>query len=179
MTSLAYIGAWLFHWLIVVIPRKEDRRHILGAAGPLLRQSAGGAQAIVSALENAVQNAKTADPPSADEIRQLCASVNPQSQGPLVLANGTYATWMQYLAYEVAQRDRLHQKLIPAYPYLDAELIELLWKVSEASFAKQVTQINSITIPVANPDLGWLAESLVAYADTCRNVNTYLDQHGK
>lgn len=68
---------------------------------------------------------------------------------------------------------RFHELLVPAYMYIDAELVAMLRAAATPSYLEQLRLLRST--PIRNTDLTWLAGSLYDYSEMCAHIGKYYE----
>lgn len=83
-TALAYAGAWAFHYLVIVRPRREDRRRIYEVVRANLGVIYGSGDEIVRALAGAA-GTHAGDVPTLEQVTAACQGVAPYGAAPLIV----------------------------------------------------------------------------------------------
>lgn len=175
--ALAYAGAWAFHYLVIVRPRRQDRRRIYEVVRSNLDAVAGSGAAIAAALA-AAAGTPLGDPPTREDIAAACKAVAPYDDAPLLLTTGPplrCATWLQYLKYQLDRAQERHERLVGAYALIDLDLVALLRSAAESPLHHVVQTLNSHQ--VNNPDLEAIAPTVWQYWLDCRAVGDYVRDH--
>lgn len=175
--ALAYLAGWIFHLLVVVLPRRADRRRVHVAAVPTVDRLAATAERIGRAVANA-SGQPWPERPAVEALSAMFGAVAPYGPAPLVIAfeagaRPVAATWLQYLNYELDRASQDQDRLVALYPYLDSDLIVLLRALDDSPFVLMTRSMHRPDIPVRNVDLSVLADSFSDYLSRCDAIKSY------
>lgn len=131
--SVGYLGAWLFHLLVIVLPKRCDQRLIFRTCDSLINVASGtGFLTMIFAVagEQFIQNS-----PDRNALQRACKRVDPNAQARSGvkmdrLGRPTPISWLEYVEQDLEQSAKALRDLQPFYPYLEAETIALLNEVS-------------------------------------------------
>lgn len=173
--SLAYLGAWIFNLLVIVLPRRSDRRLIYRRCDPLIAQYAGSGRAILIPMFAEAHEIPEPQQPDAAALHRVCDKTNPNDNAPLITGGGpgnwSYANWLGLLKYEMSRADARQKSLEPFFPYLEAEAVSLITDLSTHSLRSQVRMLSEHSIE--NTDFLWLEDTLFGYWETCTRLDNY------
>jgi hypothetical protein len=128
--SIGYIVSYLFFYLVVFLKEESDRQHIIE------RVSLQVSFLIIdgySLLDNVFHNArhlKNNFPPSFEEVREACASIDPFVSP--VSINGNITTNWQWLLRSKREENLKHIEKIKSLPYIESDLYGLVTKIEDA-----------------------------------------------
>lgn len=174
--ALAYLGAWIFNLLVVVMPRKRDQQRIYASCDKFIRRIYASADRSIPALYGHI--GESAPPkPDAYSLRRVLAAVNPSDEAPLILhfeGSGTImpANWIQYFQHEITWIERAAARIDPLFIHFDSNLIELLNAVTSSQLASQIV---SMPAHVPNQDLTWLHSALMDHWTNCSRLKEYYE----
>jgi hypothetical protein len=178
--ALAYLAAWIFNVLVVVLPRRHDQRRIYAGSGHLIQMIAGTGIGLIGTLAEAA-GADAPSQPDREFVARICAHINPNDQAPLVTgfpAPGqfTYASWLGYVEDSVNRARNAYSELGPMFVYFDAELIARLNGVV-LSILRMVTEMAKW--PIRNEDMSAFAPNIASYWELCHELNTCFEAQVK
>ena len=175
--AIAYIGAWAFNLLIVILPRLRDRQRVLEAAGPAIeRLCALGLRTIT---ELGLMPGEFEDLTDSNQFRlfslrlqdlSLAEESSLTTFGPDGLRAASWQKWTVHKA--VKARDN-YQSLIPYFPYFESELIQLVNKAAMSTFVDQGQELAKV--PVRTGSLSAVARPLAEFITACRKLRAYYD----
>lgn len=177
--ALACLAAWIFHRIVVEIPRVQSQARVHEAVDPVVTAVATSGTRILNAMAShtghTVEGFVSGDAvvPPYSNVEEICASINVHDKAPLVSAvdprgNISHANWLQYLRNAADDFDRRHERLVAVYSYLDANLVALLHEMSENDLLRQARLF--VNLPIGNQTLSFLTASLYTHLEQCRKV---------
>ncbi|SDF34817.1 hypothetical protein SAMN05660485_03174 [Blastococcus fimeti] len=130
--SLAYISAWVFNLLVVVLPKRSDKRDIYRIVEPLMHSAA--AWSFLSMLFAVAEEHHIPGRPDREALARACAKMNPNDEARSGVKKDRTGrpvpiTWMEYGEQDMQRSAEALRDLQAFYPYLDAEAITLLDEV--------------------------------------------------
>jgi hypothetical protein len=176
--AASYIPGYIIFALVTDLPRNQDLKNIRPFLANQTAILIGDGRAVIAELKKAAGYEGT-DPPTKEDIVEICKRINPSGQAPLVLRGSPqlkYATWIEFL------RDRRHRsaqainKLFRYMTFLDSEHIRLITKIDN-SFLFFI--LDTMPRGVSNTDLTFLAYELFSYYRLTRQLQQYADRHFK
>lgn len=174
--ALAYIGAWMFNLLVVVLPRLRSRDRVLAAGGGLIRRLSGVGLAMPAILaEGAQTRVPQQAPPPEDWLTVIGQRLPFGGPSPLHVPEGMgarAATWQEWIGDAVAKVESLNASLIPYYPFLEIELIGLVNDVVLSDFVDEGRTLASLPAPV-NGDMSSLGRPLAEFMTACAALRAY------
>ncbi|MCA1703568.1 MAG: hypothetical protein LC808_10045, partial [Actinobacteria bacterium] len=78
--GLAYIAAWIFHWLVVELPRQRQQRDAYQSAGPLLLQIGISGWMILDLLYQQAGKAAPKDVPDRNTLEEVLSRIDPSRE---------------------------------------------------------------------------------------------------
>ncbi|MCY0930896.1 hypothetical protein OTB20_32830 [Streptomyces sp. H27-H1] len=170
--SLATLAAWVFHLVVVVIPRLRAERLLLAQEHGHLRGASGAAAAVLRAMSASAGNPLPDPLPALTlaKVTTICENVDLQVS-PEDFAPGS---WQDYLVYEADRATRRHQRIEAAYAFLPVELVAILRGLAAHAYVKQIEALKNL--PMSNEHPEFLAPSLYAYLQKCSELGKYLDE---
>lgn len=178
--SVGYLGAWLFHLLVIVLPRRSDQRLIFRTCDRLIHVASGtGFLVMIFAVteEQFIPNT-----PDRDALRRACKKVNPnaraRSGGVKMdrLGRPVPISWLEYVEQDLEQSGKALRDLQPFYPYLDAETIALLNEVS-SHFLRILFDGTSKFGPIGHDDFSPYEKYMFEYWELCNRLTDHRMRH--
>jgi hypothetical protein len=175
--AIAYVGAWIFNLLVVILPRLHDRDRILEGAGKVIeRLCAVGLRAIRELGLNPEDFEDLADANQLGIFGLRLRDLLLTEESSLMTWSGDGirpANWHGWTVHMALKAEDLYQLLIPYFPYFDGELIRLVNKVALSSFVDQGKELAGVR--VTGGDMGAVADPLAEFITACRELRTYYD----
>jgi hypothetical protein len=175
--AVAYIGAWIFNLLVVVLPRMRARDRVLDAVvKPISRLSATGIRMPASMAQGAAQPAPAEDVPPESWFTLTGQQLPLRGEAPLYIQDPVRllrpATWQEWVADAVHDVDAYKTALMPYLPFLEIELISLINSVVHSNFVDQGRQYS--VLPVAtDTNMSILARPLRDFVEACTALHAY------
>jgi len=146
--SLAYLGAWIFNYLVIVLPRQSDRRLIFRRCDPLIAQYATSARAALAPMFQEANENPEPQQPDAAALHRVCGKINPNDQAPLIVGGSpgspVYGNWISWLKFQMVRAEARRASLDPYFPYLDAEAVSLITDLADHFFRWQVQTLSEM-----------------------------------
>jgi len=174
--AVAYIGAWTFNLLVVVLPQLRSRDRVLSAVGRVISKLADVGLSIPATM---AEGAHVPTPqqalPSEEWLTETGKRIPLGSPSPLQVADGVRmrsATWQEWSRDAVTRVEALNASLVPYLPFLEIELIGLVNDVVLSDFVDEGRMIAGLPRPVAG-DMSSLAHSLREFMAACAALRDY------
>jgi hypothetical protein len=172
--GLAYLGAWIFNYLVIVLPRRSARQLIYRRCNPLIAKYAASAQAFLAPMFEKANETLEPHRPDAAALRRVCSSINPNDDAPRLINGmpGNWIHWLGLLDYEIRRADVPRRSLESFFPYLEAEGISLITDISEHKLTR-VQILSDLGGKIGNTDFLWLEDDLFDYWEACTRLEVY------
>lgn len=174
--AVAYIGAWMFNLLVVVLPRLRSRDRVLAAVGRVISKLADVGLRMPAAMAQGAQISTPGQaPPSEDWLTKTGKRLPLGGPSPLLVPDGVRmspATWQEWVRDAVTRVESLNASLVPYLPFLEVELIGLVNEVVLSDFIDEGRGIAGLPRPVTG-DMSSLARSLGAFMAACAALREY------
>ncbi len=174
--AIAYIGAWIFNLLVVVLPQLRSRTRVLAAVGRVIAKLAEVGLAMPTDLARGAQvPASETFPPSKDWLTRTGRQLSLGGPSPLQVPDGVRmrrATWQEWIHDAVTRVESLNSSLVPYLPFLEVELISLVNEIVLSDFVDEGRKIISLPRPVTG-DMSSLADSLRRFMAACDDLRVY------
>ncbi len=174
--ALAYVAAWMFNLLVVVLPQLRSRDLVLAAVGRVISKLADVGLKMPTAMAQGAQiPAPEQTLPTEGWLTETGKRLPLGGPSPLLVADGVRmvpATWQDWVSDAVTRVDSLNASLVPYLPFLEIELIGLVNDVVLSDFIDEGRGIAGFTRPVSG-DMSPLAHSLRAFMSACAALREY------
>jgi hypothetical protein len=174
--AIAYIGAWIFNLLVVVLPRIRSRDRVLGTVGRLLdRLSAVGLRIPATMARGAGREHPSEQIPSEQWLRLTGQVLSFTGEAPLYVPGGSAirpATWQEWIGITAKQVDSVNTSLVPYLYFLEIDLVDLINKVALSNFVVQAHEYASLP-RVVNGDMSIFASPLRDFIEACAQLREY------
>ena len=177
--ALAYIGAWIFNLLVIVVPRLHDRDRVLDGTGRLVSGICGVGLAMPVALARGAQIETPQEKvPSEEWLAAVGKRLPLDGPAPLVVPQGQRwraATWQEWVRDAVVTVESLNALLVPDFPFLEVELIVLVNDVVLSNFITQGRMLASLPSGMSG-DMSTLARPLAQFTEACASLRAYYEK---
>lgn len=174
--AMAYVAAWMFNLLVVVLPQLRNRDRVLDAAGQVISKlSDVGLRIPIAMAQSAQTQAAETTPPSEEWLTKTGKRLSLGAPSPLRVSAGVAtrpATWQEWVAHVVAQVESLNASLVPYFPFLEVDLIGLVNRVVLSDFMERGREIAKLPTPPQG-DLSSLAGPLAEFIRACAALHDY------
>jgi hypothetical protein len=174
--AVAYIGAWLFNLLVVVLPQLRSRTRVLAAVGRVITKLADVGLTMPTDLARGAQvPAPETTLPSEDWLTRTGKRLPLGGPSPLLLPDGVRmrsATWQEWVHDAVIRVESLNASLVPYLPFLEIELIGLVNEVVLSDFVDGGRKIAGLPRS-ATGDMSSLAGPLRKFIAACDGLREY------
>ena len=177
--AIAYIGAWVFNLLVVILPRLHDRDAVMKAAGQVILRLATIGLRMRRDLGLPAEPGKgdTKMDTSASELTEKLKTLSLTDEAPLVMPKGTtirFASWQEWVVDKIREVDAFNASLVPYLPFLETELIYRLNDVVLSKFIVMGRHMTGIAFRGGmNIFSGTLPEFLIA----CETLRVYIERN--
>lgn len=175
--AIAYVAAWAFNLLVVILPRLRDRERVLDGAGQVLeRLSALGLRMTSELGLNPGEFGNLVDTSQVGLFSLRLKNLLLTGESDLVFfATDGFrpASWHGWTVHKAMKAGNLHQWLIPYFPYFESELIQLVNKVAISTFVDQAREVAGVR--VTGGDMSAFARPLAEFITACRDLRAYCD----
>lgn len=120
--GLAYLSGYVFHWLVVVLPRRRDRRNVIRH----LRVSVYGVIHSVMWVNYMARRAGftprtnlTLEEWSLDDFERICSAVHPHEEAP-VMMHAHQGSWIEWARSSTANAQEHADTILKHLLYLEA-----------------------------------------------------------
>ncbi len=170
-SSLAYATAWLFQWLVIVRPERARRTVSNRIVATFVYDLVRPGRSLVATLRASTGRQGTGWPPRADDLRAMCAAVQPSKtpKGQLM------GNWWRYLEHIYNQQVRAQRGLEPFYHRMDEELLGLVRDERESGLILRQFSIREFGDP-RNPSLDAFANDLSNWLASVEALREYHDR---
>ena len=176
--AIAYVGAWVFNLLVVILSRVRDRERVLEGAGQVIgRLCALGLRMTDQLGLNPGEFSDLAATSQVDQfsLRLQDLSLAEESSLAFIEADGfRLASWRDWTVDKAVKAGNLYQLLIPYFPYFESELIQLVNKVAMSTFVEQAPQLARVRLTEGS-NMNALARPLAEFITACRELRAYYD----
>lgn len=173
--SIAYVVAWLFNMLVVVLPRLRNQDVIILAIGlATLSLSAVGLRAQADLGRAAGLQVDPMEQFDEFWFREVGSGLHWQEESHLMLAVAGVAvpgTWLDWLRVLLSDADRRAEALMGYLPVLETELLRDVTAVVHASFLRQARLLVNLGLPVRG-NVGTMAKQIAEYVEACQRLHT-------
>jgi hypothetical protein len=175
--AIAYVGAWAFNLLVVILPRLRDRERVFEGAGQVIERFCAVGLRMTSELGFMPSEFK--DLADANQVGLFSLRLQDllfTGESSLMTWGGDgfrLASWSEWTVRKALKAGDLHQSLIPYFPYFDSELIRLINKVALSSFVAQGRELAGV--PVTGGNMSAVGRTLAEFITACRDLRTYYD----
>lgn len=177
--AIAYIGAWLFNLLVVVLPQLRSRTRVLAAVGRVITKMADVGLTMPADLARGAQlQVPETTPPSEDWLTSTGKRLPLGGPSPLLVPDGVRmrsATWQEWVHDAVMRVESLNASLVPYLPFLEVELIGLVNEIVLSDFVDDGRKIVGLPRPVKG-DMSSLAGPLRKFMAACDGLRKYGEQ---
>ena len=174
--AVAYIAAWLFNLLVVVLPQLRSRDRVLAAVGRVITKLADLGLRMPTAMAHGAQiSAPEETPPSEDWLTKTGKRLPLGGPSPLRVPDGVKmspATWQEWVHDAVTRVESLNASLVPYLPFLEVELIGLVNEVVLSDFVDEGRRVAVLPRP-ATGDMSSLARPLRTFIAACVALREY------
>jgi hypothetical protein len=179
--AVAYIGAWIFNLLIVVLPRMRTRDRILYAVVKLIsRLSAVGMRMPASMAQGAGQASPTEQIPPDSWFTLIGQQLPLRGEAPLYVPDDeTFlrpANWQEWVAAAVNDVEKYNAALMPYLPFLEIELITLINNVVLSNFADRGRVYSRLPVRT-DTNMSILARPLRDFVEACVALHVYQENN--
>lgn len=169
---LAYLVGFIFHLLVVELPRRRDAEMISAAIASSLRTVAGGADSVLSGIKRSRQQLDKNETFKTVDVSAVAKAFDQLAVPPrLVIPDGRLSstkTWPQYFMWERDRSLRAHQAILPFVTQLDAGLVQRLILVEKSAWFTLVNLTHGNDEFQYNTDT--MAQLLTEYHELCNEV---------
>jgi hypothetical protein len=131
--SMAYIGAYVFYFLVVRLPLYRDRLNVHRAIQPLASRIVGEAWFLMEDL-NIAAGVWVQRPASWANVKEVCNKIGPgSSANPPFITTPTPDKVIDLIEYRVNNAKELHRELLSFSTYLSTELVNLVVELNDSS----------------------------------------------
>jgi hypothetical protein len=168
--SLAFLGAWIFNLLVIVIPRRRDKWDIYTVTGARVAQIGASAQTIIASVSSHL-NIDAPIEPDREFVRRCFAKIDPNGPSKVLHPMPPYghAPWLDYFYSEVSRMTEHVRSLEPVMTYYGADVISLIGKVQHSTFKLVVTRVREFG-NMNNKSCEVFAESFADYWELCESL---------
>jgi hypothetical protein len=174
--AIAYIGAWFFNLLVVVMPQLRSRTRVLAAVGRVITELADVGLAMPTDLARGAQvSVSGVTPPSVEWLTSTGKRLPLGGPSSLLVPDGVRmrsANWQEWVHAAVARIESLNASLVPYLPFLEIELIGLINEVVLSDFVDDGRKIANLQTPPTG-DMSSLAPSLRKFITACEGLREY------
>jgi hypothetical protein len=179
--SLGYVGAWFFHLLVIVLPRRSDQRLIFRTCDKLMRGAASTGFLFMIFVAGSEYEKFQMLYPDRGALRRACARVDPNAPARSGIKRDRMGiprplTWREYIEAELKSSARDLRDLQPFYPYLDAETIALLNEVN-GHFLRVMFEGASELGPTGEKDFLKYEQYMYEYWEVCNRLTEHRIKH--
>jgi hypothetical protein len=174
--AIAYIGAWFFNILVVILPRLHDRDAVMEGAGIVIKRIGTIGLRIRRDLklpfEPEIWEEKMDS--CANEVREKFKNLRLTDDAPLPIKNGAeirMGNWREWVADKVREIDGNNASLIPYLSFLEIELIHRLNDVVLSDFVVMGRKLGDVEL-TGNTDI--FSNYLPEFLDACENLRVYI-----
>lgn len=160
---VGYLAAWVFYYLTIWRPRRDDRNRALRAAGPAAIRTSGTARGLLDGLR-AIAGKPTTGPVSERQLDDLVRGLKSTDPANMVGPDRRPVTIFQMLWYYKDRAEAFIESARRLELYLDSELVVALAEIHECFLFTQLRLM--IGTPV-EADLHVLVPSLYDYILKC------------
>ncbi len=177
--GIGYLGAWFFHLLVIVLPRRSDQRLIFRTCDRLIHLAAStGFLVMIFAVGNERFITNSPDRPA---LQRACKRIDPNGRARSGIKKDNLGrprpiTWMEFIEAELKSSKQSLRDIQPFYPYLDAETIALLNELSTHFLRIMFDGISEFG-PVGEEDLSMYEEYMFEYWQLCNRVTEHRMKH--
>ena len=174
--AIAYLGAWIFNVLVVILPRMHDRDAVMEGAGIVIKRLGTIGLRIRRDLklpfepESWDMNMDSC----ADGVREKFATLKLTDDAPLVIKNGEairMGNWREWVVDKISDIDGYNASLVPYLSYLEIELIHLLNDVVLSDFVFMGRKLGEVEL-TGSTDV--FSNYLPEFLDACENLRVYI-----
>lgn len=176
--SLAYIGAWIFHLLIVVWPRRRDRELLQRTLRPMLLRLTKVARDLQEVLEDAsIRPPATRNdaaprpdlspfPADLEQVTSWCQRIAiDEASGTVRVDRGTRQqtdlSWDEYLGSLSRRATRAREELATLYAVVEPELLEAIERERSSAFHRGTSLF--VAGSFEGNTLEWCAQDFAEY----------------
>lgn len=135
--SIAYVGAFAFYVLVVVLPLQRDRRNYYQILDPLISRVVGEAHQLIRSL-NTVAGVGRNRPNTQENVEETCQKLRPDALTDelwVPSASGfQQATVMGLIGHHVIRAREVNQEILTFASHLDSELISYLVAIEQYGY---------------------------------------------
>lgn len=186
--SLAYIGAWVFHLVIVVWPSRRDRERLQRTLRPMLLRLTEVARDLQEVVEDAAlrppaqrddanrRQALSPFPANLEQLTSWCQRIFiDEGSGTVRVDRGsrqqTDLSWDDYLASLTRRATRAREEISALYAVLEAELLEAIEKERSAAFHRGTSLF--LASSFEGNTLEWCAEDFADYIQRAADLEAF------
>jgi hypothetical protein len=175
--AIAYVAAWVFYLLVVILPRLRDRERILEGAGQVIGRLCALGLRMTSELgmkTGEFQDLADAGQVELFSLRLRDLSNTEESSIIIIGADGSRpASWHEWTVHKALKAGDLYQSLVPYFVYFESELIQFVNKVALSSFVDQGRELAGVRVTGGN--MSGVARQLAEFITACRELRAYYD----
>lgn len=174
--AIAYIGAWFFNVLVVVLPRLHDRDAVMEGAGIVIRRLGTVGLRIRRDLKlpSKPESWDVKMDSCADGVREKFKTLKLTDDAPLAIKNGAtirIGNWREWVADKIGEIDGYNASLVPYLSYLEIELIHLLNDVVLSDFVFMGRKLGEVEL-TGSTDI--FSNYLPEFLDACETLRVYI-----
>lgn len=175
--AIAYVGAWLFNLLVVILPRLRDRERVFEGAGKLIERFCAVGLRMPSGLglaPDTFRDLADANQVGLFSLRLQDFSFTDESTLATWRPSGIqFLNWNEWWVRNAVKAANLYELLVTYFPYFDSELIRLVNKVALSSFVSQGQELAGV--PIIKGNMSMVARELAEFITACRELRAYYD----
>ena len=174
--GIAYIAAWIFNVLVVVLPRMHDRKLIMPGAGKLIkRMCAPGLRAVTQLRLEPDEFQDLTDAGQCGQFELKLRNIQSADTSSVeVYGHGGFQplNWHEWALDRAIRVANTYQLLVPFFPFFESELVQLINDVALSDFVTLHREIAGL--PLTGGNMSSIARPLADFITACRKLRHYL-----
>lgn len=170
--ALAYLAAWIFNLLVIVLPRRQEKRRIYTAVSwrvPLIAEAGTHFIGVLAGNGGIARSNYEYASYTREEINHACSVTFPNEfRGPAQLG----ITWYAYLRHQVARSREQFRDLVPYLTFFDAELQAAI----NAVINSQLAMLTDDLPQIGNGTFSNLSDLIFDHWQACRKLINLYDE---
>lgn len=173
--GIAYIAAWIFNVLVVVLPRLHDRKLIMPGAGKLIkRMCAPGLRAVTQLRLEPGEFQDLTDTGQWGQFELKLRNIqNADTSSVEVYGHEGFQplNWHEWAVDRSIRVANAYQSLVPFFPFFESELVQLINDVALSDFVTMYREVAEV--PLTGGNMGSIARPLADFITACRKLRNY------
>nr|WP_299486119.1 hypothetical protein [uncultured Allomuricauda sp.] len=170
---ISYISAFIFYFLVVHLKTQKDKENLYSYISGKVRGILNCSEQLIDKMIDHSKTKIKGKYPTDSELKDICRSINPHSNAPLILGKASnYANWIQLMLYYKQRSNKATEKVFLKINFLDSDLVILLAKIDDCSHFQSI-EFFSKNMPLGNTDFLAFQPDMLKYFELINELNIY------